>query len=77
MTSTYTQITEENLYSFPIGSRVEFNYGAMYGSEFGLVVDYRVTEFGADLIAETESGEIKYINGFSTVGVGVRLVELA
>lgn len=74
-TETHTLITEENLHSFGIGTRVRFNYGPMCGSEMGLVVDHEVTRFGARLIAETERGEVKTISGFSAVGIGVYLIE--
>jgi hypothetical protein len=75
MTERYTQITEKNVHSFGIGTRVRFNYGPMCGGEIGLVVDYEITRFGAQLIAETERGETKTISGFSTIGVGCYLLE--
>ena len=73
-TKTYTQITETNMISFAIGTKVRFNYGAMHGSDDAIVVDYRVTQWGASLVAETEEGEVKHIEGFTTSGIGCYLI---
>ena len=74
---TYTAITIENAAEFPAGSIVEFNYGAMYGSERGSITGFETTRFGTHLTAVTEDGESKTISGFTTVGIGVYLIEKA
>lgn len=54
-----------------VGTKVEFNYGAMCGTEDGLIVD-----FGGDrwhdfyLIAETADGEEKKVHGQTHIGIG-------
>ena len=72
--ATYTKITEENLADYPTGTRVRFNYGAMCGEEEGTITGHRTTQFGTDLIAETDDGETQMISGISTVGIGVYLI---
>ena len=72
---TYTQITAENLIDFPMGSKVRFNYGPMYGSADAMLVDFQGSPWGVQLIAETETGERHFISGFSTVGIGCYLIE--
>ena len=74
---TTIHITEENFRSFAIGSRVEFNYGPMHGSELGLIVDYGSNDWGFYLVAETEQGAEKRISSFNEIGIGVRLIEAA
>lgn len=71
--TSYMQITKDNLLTFPVGAKVRFNYGAMHGSELGLVVDYEADRWGCRLVAETESGERKTITGFTTIGIGAYL----
>jgi hypothetical protein len=73
----YTNITAENATNFPAGSIVEFNYGPMHGSERGTVTGFQSNRFGTTLTAITEAGEQKTISGFSTIGVGVYLIEVA
>ena len=72
--ATYTTITEENVANYPTGTRVRFNYGAMCGEEEGTITGHRTTQFGTDLIAETDDGETKHISGISTVGIGAYLL---
>jgi hypothetical protein len=74
---TYTAITIENATDFPAGSVVEFNYGAMYGSERGVVTGFETSRFGTQLTAVTDNGERKTISGFSNIGIGVYLIEKA
>lgn len=69
----YTMITEQNAPDFSIGARVRFNYGPMCGEEFGRVTGYQMDRWGARLTAETDAGEFRTIEGFSTIGVGVYL----
>ena len=38
---------------------------------------FEVTRFGTHLTAETENGERKTISGFTTIGIGVYLIEVA
>ena len=72
--ATYTKITEENVTDYPTGTRVLFNYGAMCGEEEGTVTGHRTTQFGTELIAETDDGETQMISGISTIGIGVYLI---
>ena len=72
--ATYTKITEDNVTDYPTGTRVRFNYGAMCGEEEGTITGHRTTQFGTELIAETDVGETKRISGFSTIGIGVYLI---
>lgn len=58
-----------------IGRTVEFNYGPMYGSERGTVTDTISDQWGMRLIVITDNGATKYVNGFTTVGIGVYLID--
>lgn len=71
------QITRSNAHTFKIGSKVEFNYGAMFGAETAEIVGWETTEWGTNLIARTESGEDKRISNFTDMRskVGAYLVQ--
>lgn len=69
-----TEVTRENAHSFKIGSRVEFNYGAMHGSEQGEIVGWETTRWGTHLLARTDNGKEKTISSFTTVGIGAYLL---
>ena len=70
----YTRITKENQAAFPVGTRVRFNYGAMFPTEEGVITGCGATRWGAYLTAETEAGRVEHINAFTTVGVGVYVI---
>lgn len=72
--AAYTKINSENMFDYPFGTRIRFDYGAGCGEEFGVVTDYSVTRWGAALIVETEAGERKQVSGISTVGIGAYVV---
>lgn len=74
---TKTHITIENAANYPAGTVVEFNYGAMYGSERGVVTGFETNQFGTQLTAVTDEGERKTISGFTNIGIGVYLIEVA
>lgn len=74
---SYTRITEQNASNFPVGTKVRFFYGPLHGEENGVVTGIRTTKFGTELMARTETGDLKFISGISTVGVGVYLREAA
>ena len=69
-----TQITRENAHTFKIGSRVEFNYGPMHGSEQGEIVGWETTQWGTQLLARTDDGRDKTISNFTNMGVGAYLL---
>lgn len=73
---SYIAINDQNVLDYPVGTVVDFNYGAMCGSERGVITGYRVTSFGCDLEAITEKGETKYISEFSDIGIGVYLISI-
>ena len=73
----YLKITAETAKIFPVGTKVEFNYGAMYGTEQGEVTGYQTDRFGTVLTAKTEAGENKTISGFTDIGIGVYLIKRA
>lgn len=70
-----TKITKENMFDFPVGTKLVFNYGPMNGQEEGMVVDYGSNEWYDFLIAETENGEEKRVHNISRRGIGVYLLE--
>ena len=74
-TQRYTPITSDNLTTFPAGTKVRFEYGAMCGNEDGVIVDHVTDRWGSHLIAVKSDGSRTSINGFSTVGIGVYLVD--
>jgi hypothetical protein len=59
------------------GRKVTFNYGAMHGSEDGVIVSFRVSKWGrtfeAEIVEGENAGEIKHFTSFTTVGFGVYL----
>jgi hypothetical protein len=74
MTKTLTRITKENQPKFPVGTRVRFNYGAMFPTEEGKIVGSGATEWGHFMIAETEAGERHHVEAFTNIGIGVYLI---
>jgi hypothetical protein len=83
-----TQITMENFTEFPVGSKVEFNFGAMYPRCVGKIVAHEVVTASkffpasARLIAEyfdpTEEKVITTtITQFCDTGIGAYLLEKA
>ena len=70
----YVSITAENAANYPAGTKVRFNYGAMHGSEEGVVTGVYTTQFGTQLTAVTEEGNEKTISGFTDIGIGVYLL---
>ncbi len=71
----YTQITKENADDFRVGTSVRFDYGVMCGQEFGTITGQRTTQWGTELIAQTDDGEIKTISGITTIGIGVYVID--
>lgn len=77
MKRTYTPITEANAKSF-IGATVQFNWGAMHGtSEIYTVTAVKTTRWGTELIAMNAEGAEKTISGFTTMGIGAYVLEMA
>lgn len=70
---SYQTITPENASLF-VGRKVRFNYGAMCGSDDGVVTGFETTQWGTHLTAKTDDGQSKTINGFTDIGIGVYLL---
>jgi len=77
-----TIITAENMFDFPIGTKVIMTWGAYYPIEEGLVVDYNVMpatkHFPAtyQLIIEKENGETHQTSRLVTIGIGTYLEDV-
>lgn len=74
---SYMKIDSNNCENFN-DRRVLFNYGMVAEgpqTETGVVIGYRKTRFGVELIAlKDETYEEAFISGFTDVGIGVYLI---
>jgi hypothetical protein len=85
---THTHITPENVTDFPVGSELEFIFGAYYAPAYGKVTGYEIVPatnlfpasaylYAEYVNPETDELEQTSIKVLSTVGIGVRLISLA
>lgn len=76
------KITSENMFSYPIGTKVVMMWGAMYPTEEALVVDYNVrggSEHFPDvyeLVLQGETGTEHSTSCLVTKGVGIYLEDV-
>jgi hypothetical protein len=60
------RIDSENVLNYPAGTVVVFNYGAMHGTEEGVIVDFGSDKWGVHLIAKMPNGSIKTVTSLNT-----------
>lgn len=71
---SYIRITPENVLDYPAGTRVLFNYGALYPTAEGTIIDWETTQWGTQLIARKDDGSIQTISGISKTGIGTYIL---
>jgi hypothetical protein len=83
----YVKVTLENFSDFSIGSKVEFNFGAYYPLQSGVITGYKITpatkhsDVSIFILVEyvdIETGEVveTTVSRFDETGIGCRIVEL-
>lgn len=69
------RITEENVLDFSNGTRVLFNYGAMYPTEEGVIVGFEINKWGAHLKVKKDDGSMATVSSFTEKGIGTYLLD--
>jgi hypothetical protein len=74
------RINRETISEYPIGTKMMMNFGAMYPTMEGMVVDYRLTPASkhfpenVELVIDTEDGKTHYSNTIVLKGIGTYLL---